>query len=323
MVRLEKIAYERIVNSKALNRARNITTPKRTDFFSEIYLRRAPTSRFVNSITQPIKGVIAGMEWRFLRSCLLQRGIPLEEALTQNETEFRRGVLGEQINRESMHPYNQQLPLWRRMGFGKVDATMMGFEAPDYIREDVRKQTYLEVYDRILTYKHMVLSNYMVELTPVSYFGRGSLVILELAIVHNLFSRSAWNRYFFNEQEYVDSRKYVADFEKSAGTKMWDFDSESGRKQFEKFITKMNKRFPGMFAPDGEEFDFKAFYNRSDETAVVSEQHKHWSKGELDLLIRGQSEAFFVPEGEALKGQNNVGKELPGYLGRSPRGLMH
>ena len=29
-----------------------------------------------------------------------------------------------------------------------------------------------------------------------------------------------------------------------------------------------------------------------------------------------------VPEGEALKGNNSVGKELPGYLGRSPRGLM-
>lgn len=322
MVRLEKIAYEKILNSKALGRARNITTPKKTDFFSEIYLRRAPMSRLVNSITMPIKHLIAGMEWRFLRACLLQRGIPFEEALTQNETEFRRGVLAEQINRESMHPYNQQLPQWRRMGFGKVDATMMGFEAPEYVLEDVRKQTYMEVYDRILSYKHMVLSNYMVELTPISYFGRGSLVILELFIVHNLFSRSAWNRYFFNEEEYVDSRKYVADFEKAAGVKMWDFNSESGRKSFETFMTKINKRLPGMFAPDGEDFNFQAFYNRSDETAVVSKHHEHWTKGEMDLLIRGQEEAFYVPEGEGLKGTNNVGKELPGYIGRSPRGLM-
>ena len=59
MVRLEKIAYERVLNSKALGRARNITSPKKTDFFSEIYLRRTPSSRLVNSITAPIKGLTA------------------------------------------------------------------------------------------------------------------------------------------------------------------------------------------------------------------------------------------------------------------------
>lgn len=322
MVRLEKIAYEKIINSKTLHRARNITSPKKTDFFSEIYLRRAPTSRLVSMITEPVKGFFAGLEWRFMRSCLLQRGISFEDALTQSETEFRRGILGEQVNRESMHPYNIQLNMWRRMGYGKVDASMMGFEAPEYIKEDVRKQTYMEVYDRILSYRHMLLSNYMAELTPVSYMGRGSLVLLELFIVHNLFSRSAWNRYFFNEEEYLDSRKYVADFERVSGAKPFDINTESGRKGFEAFMTHANKRFPGMFAPDGEDFDFKAFYNRSEETAVAKSQHQHWTRGELDLLVKGQEEAFIVPKGEDLKGWNNVGKILPGYFKRSPKGLM-
>lgn len=323
MVRLEKIAYEKIINSKTLHRARNITGPKKTDPFSELYLRRVPQSRIVYKLLSPFKLWLASVEWKFLRQSLLQRGISAEDAFKQSEIEFRRGILNEQINRESMHPYNQQLPMWKRMGFGKVDASTIGFEAPDYIREDVRKQTYLDVYDNILKYKHMLLSNYLAEMTPITYMGRGSIVILELLIVHNLFSRSAWNRYFFNEEEYMDSRKYAADFEKMIGMdNSLNLSTESGKKNFETYMEKMNKKFPGMFAPEGEEFDFKAFYNRAETALVENNSYNKWNQGDLSLLTNGQEEAFFVPEGESLKGKNVVGKELPAYLKRSDKGLM-
>lgn len=322
MVRLEKIAYEKIINSKTLHRARNITSPKKTDFFAELYLRRAPTSRFVQKLISPLQTWLASVEWRFFRDNMVQRGIAFEDSMMNTEVEFRRGILNEQVNRESMHPYNQQMPMWRRMGFAKVDASMMGFEAPQYIQEDVKKQTYMEVYDKILQYKHFILSNYLAEMTPITYMGRGSVVVLELFIVHNLFSRSAWNRYFFNEEEYIDSRKYVADFEKSFGiADDINLETEAGRKKFEDRMRNHNKKFPGLFAPDGEDFDFKQLYNNQ-EKALAQSSVSNWTKGDLDLLIKGQEEAFMVPEGEGLQGKNVVGKNLPGYLKRTESGLM-
>ena len=322
MVRLEKIAYEKIFNSKVLHRARNITSPKRTDFFSEIYLRRFPQNRLTHTVLSPFKNWLASVEWRFLRSCLLQRGISFEDSMLNTEVEFRRGMMNEQVNRESMHPYNIQLPMWKRMGYAKVDVSMMGFEAPDYIKEEVRKQTYVEVYDKILKYKHMLLSNYMVDMTPTTYMGRGSIVILDLFIVHNLFSRAAWNRYFFNEEEYIDSRKYVADFQRMIGKRNFDISTESGKKKFESHMSKVNKKFPGMFAPDGEEFDFQAFYNRAEQIAAEKNSNA-WTNGELDLLVKGQEEPFIVTGGEELKGKNNVGTILPKYLNKSGRGIMN
>ena len=321
MVRLEKIAYEKIINSKALHRARTITTPKKTDFFSEVYLRRLPSSRLLHTILSPLKAWMASFEWRFFRSNALQRGISFEDSLMVDDMEFRRGILHEQVNRESMHPYNYQLKMWSRSGFAKVDASMMGFEAPDYIREEVRKQTYMDVHDNILDYKHAILSNYMADMTPITYMGRGSIVVLELFIVHNLFSRSAWNRVFFNEEEYIDSRKYVADFEKMMGGGKLSIATEAGRKKFEARMKKANKKYPGMFAPDGEEFDFKTFYERA-KTSTADPSTKKWTRGDLSLLVEGQEKAFMVPEGEELVGKNVVGTQLPSYMKKTTKGIM-
>jgi len=321
MVRLEKIAYEKIINSNTLKRARNITSPKKTDFFSELYLRRSPMNKLFHSIFAPLTMWMSSVEWKFLRSSFLQRGISFEDGLMTNDIDFRRGILNEQVNRESMHPYNQQLNMWKRSGFAKVDITMMGFEAPDYIQEDVRKQTYLDVYDKILKYKHFLLSNYLSELTPTTYMGRGSLVILDLFIVHNLFSRSAWNRFFFNEEEYVDSRKNMVDFESKMTNSVMNISTENGRKNFEAYLTKVNKRYPGMLAPEGEQIDFKSFYEKA-EKAKLNPDNSSVTTDELTLLFEGQEKAFMVPEGEGLKGKNVVGKSLPGYLRSSTKALM-
>lgn len=322
MVRLEKIAYEKIFNNQVLHRARNITTPKKTDLFSNQYIREAPSSRILDMIFKPLKILLASYEWKFMRDNLIQRGIPFEDFMIITENEARRGILNEQANRESMHPYNFQITNWRRVGYSKVDMSLNGFEAPNYIADYVKKQTYLEMANKVLDYRHFLMSNYYADMTPISYMGSGSIVILEITIVNNLFNRSAWNRYFFNEEEYIDSRKYVADFERTvSGFGKFDLSTHSGRKDFEKFINKMNKKFPGLLAPDNEEFDFKAFYETREKNLETKDTEK-FPRGILDLLITGQEEAFMVPEGEELKGKNVVGKSLPEYLNRSEKGLM-
>ena len=49
----------------------------------------------------------------------------------------------------------------------------------------------------------MLNQNYNAEETKLSYWGRASLVPLELVLFYNSANRTAWNRFFFNEENYA------------------------------------------------------------------------------------------------------------------------
>ena len=55
MVRLEKIKYEKIFNSKILGRHREIDVPRKEDYNQEVYLREIPLlPKFITKIFDPI-----------------------------------------------------------------------------------------------------------------------------------------------------------------------------------------------------------------------------------------------------------------------------
>ena len=143
MVRLEKIAYERIFNTKMLSRARQITSPKKRDFRTDRNAQSIPQFRLYTKLVQPFRNIRFGLNWRYFRMMCNQRGIALSDILFMDETESRRCVFTEQVTREAFHPYNRQINAWKRMGHGKMEMALEGFESPDYIQEELKKDCLL------------------------------------------------------------------------------------------------------------------------------------------------------------------------------------
>jgi len=50
MQRLERIAYEKVINTKIFGRAREIRKPVRSDFHDEMILRRWPRLPFISKL---------------------------------------------------------------------------------------------------------------------------------------------------------------------------------------------------------------------------------------------------------------------------------
>lgn len=74
-----------------------------------------------------------------------------------------------------------------------------------------------------------------------------------------MFRFEAWERYFMNERKYGTPTKEDIDM---ALSRPWgcDIDTDHGRREFETKMNKVLSDYPGMMAPEGEKFDFKAFY---------------------------------------------------------------
>lgn len=69
----------------------------------------------------------------------------------------------------------------------------------------------------------------------------------------------AWERYFLNERKYGTPNRQEIEM---AMTRPFghDIETEHGRRDFESTMNRMISDYPGMFVPEGEKFDFKAFY---------------------------------------------------------------
>lgn len=81
----------------------------------------------------------------------------------------------------------------------------------------------------------------------------------ELVSIFNIFNNKCWDRMFYNEQGYLDYT--MKDYENTKNPfSKFDLDSEAGRKEFEAHVNRFLKLYPGCLVPEGEEYDFQAYY---------------------------------------------------------------
>lgn len=103
--------------------------------------------------------------------------------------------------------------------------------------------------------------NYGSEITPTTYDSRGKLNLLELFNQYGFFRNEAWERYFYNEEDYdyIDPEDFERYVVQPDGCNL---DTADGRLQFESKINTLIQDFPGLVVAEGETFDFEAFYMR-------------------------------------------------------------
>jgi hypothetical protein len=76
---------------------------------------------------------------------------------------------------------------------------------------------------------------------------------------YGLCRYDAWERYFLNEKKYGTPSKEDIDLALSRPYGC-DLDTDEGRRSFEAKMNKVVSDYPGMMVPEGDKFDFKAFY---------------------------------------------------------------
>ncbi len=324
MVRLEKILYERVLNTQMLSRARKITQPRRLDYREEVFLRRFPRTGLLSFVTSPIMKWLSSVEYKNWRRLCLQRGLSFDDTM-EDENDLRRDPAHEHFMRETLHPYHFLLNKWKRAAYHKVDFYLGGFEAPDYIREPARKRTLIQARDKMIAFYRLLETNYDYESTEVSYWGRGQIIVLELVNFYNSSLRIAWNRYFYNEDTYIDpSEELLWDHKNILHHKKYNLRTNEGRTQFENHMNKQNSLFPGKYAPDGEEIDFEPFYAEFEKKYQDQEFNEELTIQDINKIYHGVEDlntpfAFdnyknVAEDAEELSGKNRCGTKLPQYL---------
>lgn len=165
MPRLEKLRYEKIFNSKILGRNREMARPIKEDIKQDYYLvdyKILP--KFVHDLLSPLYMKMAQLELNFYREDMLHQGITWDYNY-ESGNDIRRDPFHEHIVRQTMHPYHYLMYIWERHPTSKVDFHQPGFEAPDYLRERVRKRPYAEVKSKIDTFWLTIKNNYEAENT--------------------------------------------------------------------------------------------------------------------------------------------------------------
>jgi hypothetical protein len=178
MVRFEKSLYEKLLNNKLFGRERIIASPSKTNYIqpatytmAQAYHMRYKHSYFQKAIAPVVDWFYKIFFWQYTRGELLQRGFVADD-YNHTETELRRGILRENILRESCHPYEQLFYRYRRLRYFKVDRIIQGFFVPDFVRKDVEKRTLSDAAVAKYNWDNFVHNNFMSDLTPSTYFGR-------------------------------------------------------------------------------------------------------------------------------------------------------
>jgi hypothetical protein len=55
----------------------------------------------------------------------------------------------------------------------------------------------------------MLETNFKSEATTLTRFGNGGLHLIGAIKIYGLFSKHTWNRYFFNEEYYLDHNDHM------------------------------------------------------------------------------------------------------------------
>jgi len=332
MVRLEKVLYEKLLNNKALGRARNITTPKK-------WINHNPTeynavqagwlhdnsivAKFWEKVLYPF---YKKFWWEWQRDLALQRGYAMDDFYVYTEKDLRRSPFYEQMWRESTHPYQYLMYKYRRVRYYKVERVCQGFYVPQHLRDEVKNRTWAQTLAACDEWNNFMYRNYASELTPTTYDSRGKINLFELFQQYGLFKNEAWERYFFNEEEYdyIEAEDYERYVVRPGG---FDLETNEGRMQFENKINTLIQDFPGLVVPEGETFDFDNYYMRwsllhgkdtsrfdQDRLSAVYSEIKH-------IVDRNQNEGMtLLQEGDEGKvGTNTVGSVFPERIAEETR----
>ena len=144
-------------------------------------------------------------------------------------------------------------------------------------------------------------------------------------MINNLFARTAWSTYFFNENEYYDTRIRNKDLSNAFGLRDPDLDSEADKEALRQRLEKINSKIPGYYAPEGQKVDIDKIWN------ALRQKRDYWMAEQgsfvledLDVKQYGQEKAFMIPDAEEpeTRGKNTVGKVLPKFLRNKVSGLM-
>lgn len=138
----------------------------------------------------------------FQRDIFLQQGLTFEDKLLHADPELRRNVLHEHMYRESLHPYHWVLKGRRRERYWKVERALRGFFVPDYIRNEVKTQTYLDYARLYKEWTTFIFQNYFSDMTPTAKKTTLTAKIpLDWILNYGFWRSEAWDRYFYNSRD--------------------------------------------------------------------------------------------------------------------------
>lgn len=326
MVRLEKIAYEKLVNSGLLGRAREITKAKK------IYSRDYDGANFLSfdnliapffPFLVPLYDKISSFAYRFGRNNMVVKGLSWEDTTMYSDVELRRSPLMEHIWRESFHPYEKLLYSYRRQRFFKVNFGFDGFEVPDSIQKEAREHIWLYSIERKMTIDNFIHNHYISDLTPNTYQYVGKILLLEWFMFYNLISYNAWNRLFYNEKDYLNIDNYVKDTMLDKETRLYN-----NKEDFEEEIKTINDNYPGVVAVEGEEIKmdlaWEKFKNYYEIKYLNNNSNIDILKKEFNDNDNYNSENLLLSKGEEVSGKNNIGTKLPKRIfKKSEKALMN
>ncbi len=172
----------------------------------------------------------------------------------------------------------------------------------------------------------------MVEETNQASWIKGSFIPLEFIMIYGWGMMVNWNRYFFNEKQYLNHEEFLKHIVETKVVRRVKFDlsKSTDRDRFEKNVNKYNRDFPGMLCPDGEDFDFYSFYKWYDQMEVENKLNELNDEDmtQIAQTIKNQKEMTFVPKAEedelpkpSSKKYNVQFSQEPSYMERDERVL--
>mmetsp|Transcript_40905 Transcript_40905/g.47561 ORF Transcript_40905/g.47561 Transcript_40905/m.47561 type:complete len:332 (+) Transcript_40905:39-1034(+) len=323
-MRLEKVAYEKIINTHMFGRQRKIGSPIKWYFQDRekaqtILAHQVMNKGITGTIFRVLEPVIAWVFWKWPRDIALQRGLAPEDFELHTDREQRRDYFTESIWRQSCHPYQPLLFKRRRARYYKVERAVRGFFVPDYIRKEAEQRTYADTIDLMEEWNNFVYKNYYSDMTPTTH--KPTMVrylALEIINVYGILRDQAWERYFFNEATYVDfSDQELAEAQDPFPE--FDLETQEGRRAFEAEANRFLRLYPGSVLPEGESFDFKEFYAK---WAITTQRDtgKFDPKliEELKAKLTADTATSYALVGEEKKsGHSTLGKSFPKALKQS------
>jgi len=283
MMRLEKILYEKAINTNLLGRARTITKPK--GWFTSIdkYDNHTivwPGSLIANKITKPFYQALASLEYKTTRNMSKEQGIPLESYFALKEEDWRRGVLAEHMKRENLHPFVLMQHRTVRGRYWKVDKYQPGFEVPDFILEETHGNALLDNLAYAEGIQNLMFE-YRREMIPTTYMFRSRWVVLDLFLIHGLVNRENWNRLFFNEDNYHKEAEIIQKEKQDVKDKT-DMTKPENQAQFKAWMESQIKKFPGYYTAEGSEFDYETYFRNHSILNGFLKPGENLSKEELE-----------------------------------------
>lgn len=267
MVRLEKNLYELVLNRPIFGRGRSVASPSKWNYidpFQYMSLKAYQAAYKVNPLQRfvilPMMDMLMPfLWWGWERDLMKKRGYIPEDFEIYEESDLRRGVFLEHVFRESCHPLHWRMFCFRRLRYYKIDRSTAGFYVPEFVKKETEKSTWADALIKKTKWDRFVQNNFYSDLTPATYYTRSKFDIFEWLQLFGFWRPEAWERYFFNEEKYRICDP--ADIEELTQKPFnIDIETDHGKRLFENEVNQMIKKYPGLIVPEGEKFDFRAFF---------------------------------------------------------------